>query len=131
MNKELCDQLNQVAAGYGNNFRRRAHTLAAATIARLPYKITDIEQVKKLPGIGAKILAKISEFLLLGQMRRLSEKSEDAKRMDEMRKIHGIGEQVLNKLWTKGLRSVEQLRQNQHMLSRVQLIGLKFGEETF
>lgn len=67
-NKALCDELRKIAdtresmccggsllgmnlmefADQGEKFRSRAHTLAAGTIGRLPFKLTSIEQVEKL-----------------------------------------------------------------------------------
>lgn len=126
LNKELTDQLSQVAASYpGNSFQRRAHTIAAANISRLTYRIESVDQARLVPGVGAKILTKIGEFLAFGGMRKIRLKDESTKNREELSKVHGIGAKALDKLWTRGIRSVADLRQNTHLLSPNQLIGLK------
>ncbi len=125
-NKELADQLTQVAAMYPQaDFRCRAHTIAAAAVSRHPRRIDTVDEARKIHGVGSKILAKIEEFLNFGEMRKIRLKDQASKDRDELRKVHGIGGKVLDKLWTKGIRSLAQLRQNAHMLSHKQQIGLK------
>jgi DNA polymerase lambda len=131
-NKELCDELKRIGAGYEaqrDQWRARGHNLAAAYIARHPTKIRTVEEASQVYGVGKRILAKIEEFLAYGQTRKTRLKDEETIAREDLGRVHGIGPSVLDKLWTQGIRSLDQLRQNEHLLTRVQKIGLKYVEE--
>jgi DNA polymerase/3'-5' exonuclease PolX len=127
LNKELVDQLNKVAEMYEeHSFGRSAHVKAAAYVASHPRKIDSVEEARTVNGVGTGILRKIVEFLSFGEMAKLRNKDDDTCNREELQHIHGLGPSGLNILWCKGIRSVAQLRENTHLLTPTQLIGLRW-----
>lgn len=132
LNKELSEELKTIAKGYEasrDQWRARAHNLAAAAVARHTRRIDTVHEASLVHGVGSRILVKIGEFLTYGQTRKTRLKDDDTKAREELGKVHGIGPAVLDKLWSQGIRSVAQLREMSHLLTPVQTIGLKYMEE--
>ena len=132
VNKELCDELKRIAASHEalrDQWRAKGYTQAAAAISRHPVKITSAEQARAIRGVGARIEEKIKEFLAFGATRKTRLKDDEQKAREEMGMVHGVGPSVLDKLWTKGVKSVKDMRLNQHLLTETQKIGLRYVEE--
>jgi DNA polymerase/3'-5' exonuclease PolX len=67
-NKELADFLDTLSILYADDeYKKKAYDDAAYAVYKLPYKVTNGDELargpKKVPGIGKSIAAKINEFL--------------------------------------------------------------------
>ncbi|KAJ6653250.1 hypothetical protein lerEdw1_009414 [Lerista edwardsae] len=86
---------------------------AASVISKYPSKIKSGAEAKKLDGVGAKIAEKIDEFLSTGKLRKLEKVCPAAAR----------------KLVDEGIKTLEDLKQNESKLNHHQRIGLKYFED--
>jgi DNA polymerase/3'-5' exonuclease PolX len=62
-NAGLADMLYECADKATDNFRHHAYIKAADLIYELPYKITNVKEAMKLPGVGKSIARKIDSYL--------------------------------------------------------------------
>ena len=140
MNQELIYNLDILIKYYTiakDHFRRMAYEKGVKAIRNLDIEITDINQVKKVKGIGKSILDKISEFLSTGKITKVEEvkpllypgKTEKEIAIEDFLKIWGVGEVKAEALWNKGYRSIDDVRDDPRALNRQQLIGLKYYED--
>lgn len=134
-NKDFCEFLLELAE-YEKNVSRnihkyRAYRKAADTLAHHPTRIRSGEEAKKLDGVGAKIAKKIDEFIQTGKLQKLEKirANDDNKAIAELTKVSGIGPAAAKKFVNEGIRTIEDLRQNEDKLNRHQKIGLKYLEE--
>lgn len=116
----------------GEKFSALAYAKAMKGIKALGKPITKIEDVKGVPGIGAKIQAKIQEILETGTLaaatRTKTELNLDI--YDALLKVHGIGPVKARELVnTHKIKSIEELRSKQELLNDVQKMGLKYYED--
>jgi nucleotidyltransferase/DNA polymerase involved in DNA repair len=49
--------------------------------------------------------------------------------VEELEDVWGLGPKGAEKLYRKGIKSVEELKKNQHMLTEMQKIGLKYYKD--
>jgi DNA polymerase/3'-5' exonuclease PolX len=74
-NKELADVLDSLCYYETDEFKKKAYDDAAYTVYKLPFKVTDGDELargpNKVPGIGKSIAAKINEFLETGKVKKL------------------------------------------------------------
>ena len=120
-----------------DNFRKLAYSKAINTIVNLNFKITSIDQVKKLRGIGKSILEKINEFLKTGVIKKVKEINDTLDEFNFVKQniikaflnIWGVGDTKANILYDKGYRSIDSLRKDPSILNRQQLIGLKYYDD--
>jgi DNA polymerase/3'-5' exonuclease PolX len=106
-------------------------------------EITDLSQVKNMPGIGNNIRAKIKQYLEEGHIRKTLEirpllevkvnnKAEVEAAVDPMKKfvsVCGVGPIKSKEIWDTGVRNVTELRDRQDLLTTNQRIGLKYYED--
>jgi DNA polymerase/3'-5' exonuclease PolX len=142
MNQDIIDNLHILERYYkkiGDHWRKQSYENAAAAIKRLDFKITDISQVKKVRGIGKSISEKIKEYLDTGQIRKVEEvknqlqkkqhKNSKETSLELFETVWGIGEETAKRLYAEGLRTIDDLKHNQHLLSKNQRIGLKYYKD--
>lgn len=113
-----------------------AYGNAVAAIRSIPFKITDISQLKGIRGIGPKVTEKIQEFLSCGKIRVVEEKRkklEDTSHLTEkekvvlmFQKIWGIGPKKAEKLYDEGITSLKMLKERTSVLTDQQKAGLKY-----
>ena len=91
------------------HFPSKAYLNAISTIKKLPFDITDVEQVKGLSGFGKGLIEKVDSFLKTGTFPRYEEfKKSEFGKLAEMSSIKGIGvnkAKDLQKLVLKVLKS--------------------------
>ncbi|NWX19511.1 DPOLB polymerase, partial [Aegotheles bennettii] len=104
---------------------------AASVIARYPSKIQSGAEAKKLDGVGAKIAEKIDEFLSTGKLRKLEKIRQDdtSASINLLTRVTGIGPAAARKFVEEGIKTLEDLRKNEHKLTHHQRIGLKYFED--
>lgn len=116
----------------GEKFSALAYAKAMKSIKALNKPITSIEDVKGIPGIGAKIEAKIKEILETGSLAAAerTKKELNLDIYDALLKVHGIGPVKARDLVNNhGIKSIADLRAHPELLNDVQLIGLKYYED--
>ncbi|NXJ16206.1 DPOLB polymerase, partial [Odontophorus gujanensis] len=134
-NQGITDFLMELA-NYERNVNRAIHKYnayrkAASVIARYPSRIRSGAEAKKLDGVGAKIAEKIDEFLSTGKLRKLEKIRQDdmSASINFLTRVTGIGPAAARKFVEEGIKTLEDLRKNEHKLTHHQRIGLKYFED--
>ncbi|XP_019346611.1 DNA polymerase beta isoform X2 [Alligator mississippiensis] len=134
-NEGITDFLTELA-NYERNVSRAVHKYnayrkAASAIAKYPSKIRSGAEAKKLEGVGAKIAEKIDEFLATGKLRKLEKIRQDdtSSSINFLTRVSGIGPAAARKFVDEGIKTLEDLRKNEHKLNHHQRIGLKYFED--
>ncbi|KAM6235151.1 DNA polymerase beta isoform 1-T2 [Porphyrio hochstetteri] len=134
-NEGITDFLTELA-NYERNVNRAIHKYnayrkAASVISRYPSKIQSGAEAKKLDGVGAKIAEKIDEFLSTGKLRKLEKIRQDdtSASINFLTRVTGIGPAAARKFVEEGIKTLEDLRKNEHRLTHHQRIGLKYFED--
>ena len=125
---ELLARLENLMKMKGEVFRARAYQKAKETIMTYPKKITNIEQLKGLPGIGETIIKKFNEFINTGTLKVLEREKNHPRYI--FAEVYGIGPKKAKELADMGLTSIKELRERQDdILNDVQKKGLKHYED--
>eukprot|EP00055_Hartaetosiga_balthica_P010251 m.43239 g.43239 ORF g.43239 m.43239 type:complete len:367 (-) comp7099_c0_seq5:149-1249(-) len=129
VNKEICDFLSELA-NHEKNVERNIHKhnvyrKASRSIAACKDKITSGKEAKKLEGVGAKIAAKIDEFLSTGSLAKLNKIKADprAQAIQLIASVVGFGPVAAQKYVEKGVTTLEQLKEEEG-LTATQRIGV-------
>ena len=95
-----------------HEFRWQAIEKVIEIIKKFPKKITSIEQLKGIQGIGKGSLERIYEILKTGKLSEIKPfKEEYLKYVDELQTIHGIGRRRAFELVTEyGVKSIQDLK---------------------
>lgn len=139
MNDRIISQFQILEEYYRRNkdtFRARAYENVIILIENFPEKITDIEQIKSVKGIGKSIKEKIKEYLDYGDIKNLDKYSIKSLLSDSKSKvindflcIQGVGVVRAEKLYSEGYRSISDIRNSKLSLTTQQKIGVKYYEE--
>ena len=89
------------------------------------------DEARKLDGVGKQIGLKIDEFIKTGKLSKIDRiRNDDSSiSINELTRVAGIGPAKARELFDSGIKSVEELRQNQETLTKGQKIGLKHFED--
>jgi DNA polymerase/3'-5' exonuclease PolX len=71
-NENIADQLETLADLEENYHKSSAYQNAADTIRKLPFEVTNGTELLKIPGIGRGIANKIDEYIVTGEIRKIS-----------------------------------------------------------
>lgn len=142
MNHDIVENLGILVRYYkkiGDKWRAHAYQLAIISIKSLDHQITDIKQVKGRKGVGKGIIDKIKEYLDTGHIRKVDEVKGQLKQKNHMdnkdsilelfQTIWGIGPIKSQELYVNGMRTLDDIRLNQHLLNKNQRIGIKYYKE--
>ena len=124
-------------------FRARAYDNAIIRIKQIQKQlggpITTIAQVPLGNGIGKASRDKIKQYLSTGKIEQADKllackpkpkpKSPKQQTIETFTSVWNIANANAKKLYDSGMRSIDDLRRNTHLLTRDQLIGLKFYEQ--
>lgn len=131
LNADFCEVLIDLAE-YEKNVTRNIHKYnaykkAAAVLAVHPKKINTGDEAKQLKGIGEKISKKLDEYIQTGKLRKLEniKQDEDVISINLLTNVSGIGPVKAAELVRNGIKTIEDLKQNEDRLNHHQLIGLK------
>ena len=106
------------------HFPSKAYLNAISTIKKLPFDITDVEQVKGLSGFGKGLIEKVESFLKTGTFKRYEEfKNSDFAKLIEISNIKGIGVNKAKELAAAGIKSLEDLKKAVKDLNVGDMIG--------
>lgn len=135
MNSKLVENLRILASYYSDkqdSWRQKAYENAIESIKSLGVKVTTLEDVKGIKGIGKSITAVIDEYITTGVVIRVEEikrgipKSLRELTIEEFQKIWGVGPVKATSLWDSGMRSLKDVKKNKGILNANQKIGLKY-----
>ena len=124
---ELMDKLAAIQIKQGEPFRARAYQKAQETIMVFPGDITSPQDLKGKPNIGPTIMEKLNEYTQTGTLKILEREKNNP--VNILTDVYGIGPKKAKELVDKGITTITQLRENQHMINDVQKIGLKYYED--
>jgi DNA polymerase/3'-5' exonuclease PolX len=127
MNKKIIDQFHRLLkqveyeTDYGNKKVRaiNVHRIKSIktvidVLTKLNFKITNVDQVKNIKGIGKGSLRRIEEILKTGKLSEINEEiinQEYIKYVEELANVFGIGRKSAFDLFTKyNIKSVEELK---------------------
>ena len=141
MNTELIKQFQILQAYYKQeNDRGRTSAYSKAIIALKSYgkPINNIKQISAIKQVGPKMISKIDEFLRTGHIKAVEEikpkiKPIQLSPMNTVLKlfqtVHGIGPKKAKILYDQGLRTIEDLQKNKHLLISSSRIALKYHQQ--
>jgi len=128
---EILGELKDIMQAQGEVFRARAYQTAQETIMLYDGDITSVDQLKGLKGIGETILTKLNEYVNTGTLKALEKGRKDP--MIVLTKVYGIGPKKAKELIDKGIKTIDELRENvkenNKLLNDVQKIGLNYYED--
>jgi DNA polymerase beta len=144
MNNSLIDNFIILQNYYKDVEHNKGKTIGYGkiinTLRRIRKKITSIEDVKYIKGIGEKAIEKIEQFLQTGKIIEAEEAKialenikkhipQSEKIMKKFQTVHGIGPAKSKEFYEKGMRSIDDLKQNEHLLTHAQKIGIKYYDD--
>lgn len=142
MNRDLIDQFATLQNYYrseNDKGRTIAYGKAIAALRMIEAKITNINQIKGIRGIGPKVMAKVREYIDTGKISAAETAKKELKKekvltaqektLAELETVWGIGPAKAKKLYDDGIRSIKDLRKNTHLLTEPQKIGLKHQDD--
>ena len=123
-----------------DKFRALAYTKAVIALQSYPEEILQGAQVAHLPGVGAKMVEKINEWLTTGDMKIFAEEHIDSRfeeweqsQKDNISHVLGFGPAKVRLLAKRGITTITQLRKavetNTIKLSPGELVGIKYHED--
>ncbi|KAI8825786.1 uncharacterized protein EV422DRAFT_140737 [Fimicolochytrium jonesii] len=130
-NVALTDLLEVVMKQHdaeGDTFRVLSYRKAIQALKRHGKVIQSGAEAKKITGIGAKIAEKIDEIITTGTLRKAEHVSQHVAILEMFQKIHGCGAKTAQAWYTKGCRTLDDVR-SQISLTHDQLLGLEYYDD--
>ncbi|KZV36085.1 DNA polymerase lambda-like [Dorcoceras hygrometricum] len=133
LNRNITDifkKLIDIYRALGDDRRSFSYYKAIPVIEKLPFRIESADEVKHLPGIGKSLQDHIQEIVNTGKLSKLEhfEKDEKFRTIGLFGEVWGIGPTTASKLYEKGHRTLDDLR-NEESLTNSQMIGLKYFDD--
>ena len=123
----ILKQLSTFVGKRGDVFRSRAFKKAHENIAALTKPVTSKEDLENVNGVGPGVLKLFEEFKNTGKVELLEKEQNRAENV--FADIYGVGPKKAKALVDKGIRSLEQLREQSDELNDIQKIGLKYYDD--
>ncbi|KAL6547231.1 hypothetical protein OROMI_022952 [Orobanche minor] len=127
---EIFGKLINIYRALGDDRRSFSYYKAIPVIEKLPFRIGSADQVKDLPGIGKSLQDHINEIVNTGKLSKLEhfEKDEKVHTINLFGEVWGIGPATAVKLYEKGYRTLDDLK-NEESLTNAQKLGLKYFDD--
>ncbi len=114
----------------GETFKANSYKKAITGIKQIKSDVDLTEQnIKSIKGVGNSLYEKINDIIKTDTCTLY----EKIKNIDDPRKlfldIHGIGNVKANELVEKGIKTIQELRDNTELLNDIQKLGLKHYED--
>lgn len=137
VNQALVDELSRLRDIYeakkledpANQFRVMNYNRAIRSITNHPDRITSVDQILHLAGVGAGIAEKISEFIATGCVAKIAaQTTEDLAVTRLFQGIYGVGPHTAHSWYVRGLRTLADVRNRVGgiELSAAQELGLRY-----
>ena len=105
----------------------RAYKRFLSQIKLLDHPIYTTDDIKDLPGVGKKILARVQEIIDTGKLQQVEAIEDDIRIINELMEVHGIGPAKAKDLVRNhGVLGVEDLAKSPHLLNDIQKLGIKY-----
>lgn len=124
---EALSELAEIMIRKGEPFRAKAYKSAAETIMQHTESITNPDELKSLKHIGKTILAKLHELQTTGKIRALERERSDP--LNQLTRVYGIGPKKAQEFVNDGILTIEDLRNNQELLTTNMKLGLKYFDD--
>jgi len=124
---DLMERLSDIMLKQGEPFRARAYQKAQETIMAFPNDIKSPSQLKGMQGIGSTIMEKLEEYTKTGTLKVLEREKNNP--VNILSEVYGIGPKKAKELVDAGITTIEELRENQHLLNDIQKVGLQYYED--
>jgi DNA polymerase beta len=125
-------QLRLLAIERKESYRVKAFDGAIVAINKLGIEITDVAQIKGVPGIGKGIFDRVKIILETGGLPEIDVLDPEATvrltTLELFQSIHGIGPVKAREFYDAGYRTVEQLKESKS-LTTAQKVGVSYQEE--
>ncbi|GFP96163.1 DNA polymerase lambda [Phtheirospermum japonicum] len=127
---EIFGKLINIYRALGEDRRSFSYYKAIPVIEKLPFKIESADQVKDLPGIGKSLQDHIQEIVNTGKLSKLEhfQNDEKVRTINLFGEVWGIGPATAVKLYEKGYRTLDDLK-NDESLTNSQKLGLKYFDD--
>ncbi|XLR64784.1 hypothetical protein HN51_007290 [Arachis hypogaea] len=127
---EIFGKLVNIYRALGDDRRSFSYYKAIAVIEKLPFKIESTDQIKDLPSIGKSMKDHVQEIITTGKLSKLEhfETDEKVRTISLFGEVWGIGPATALKLYEKGHRTLDDLR-NDDSLTNAQKLGLKYFDD--
>lgn len=127
---EIFGKLINIYRALGDDRRSFSYYKAIPVIEKLPFKIGSVDQVKHLPAIGKSMQDHIHEIVTTGRFSKLEhfEQDEKVRSVTLFGEVWGIGPATALKLYEKGHRILDDLK-NEDSLTSSQRLGLKYFDD--
>ncbi|XP_076903698.1 DNA polymerase lambda isoform X2 [Bidens hawaiensis] len=127
---EIFGKLINIYRALGDDRRSFSYYKAIPVIERLPFKIESVDQVRDLPAIGKSMQDHIHEIMTTGKLSKLEhfESDEKVRTISLFGEVWGVGPATALKLYEKGHRSLDDLKDDA-TLTNSQRLGLKYFED--
>ncbi|KAJ4879127.1 DNA polymerase lambda (POLL) [Raphanus sativus] len=127
---EIFGKLINIYRALGDDRRSFSYYKAIPVIEKFPTKIESVDQLKRLPGIGKSLTDHIQEIVTTGKLSKLEhfETDEKVRTISLFGEVWGIGPATALKLYEKGHRTLEDLK-NEDSLTHSQRLGLKYFDD--
>ncbi|KAK8470146.1 hypothetical protein PHAVU_004G071000 [Phaseolus vulgaris] len=127
---EIFGKLVNIYRALGDDRRSFSYYKAIAVIEKLPFKIESADQINNLPSIGKSMKDHIQEIITSGKLSKLEhfETDEKVQTISLFGEVWGIGPSTAMKLYEKGHRSLDDLK-NDGSLTNAQKLGLKYFDD--
>jgi len=143
MNKDLIQQFSILQAYFKTKNdvgRSIAYGKAISGLRTVSTRVTDVSQLKNIPGIGPTIAKKVKEYLDTGKIDAVEDAKAEIQKgrklsakesvMSVFETIWGVGPKKAESLYESGVSTLEELEKRKYsLLTRAQIIGLKYREE--
>ncbi|CAI8587675.1 unnamed protein product [Vicia faba] len=127
---EIFGKLVNIYRALGDDRRSFSYYKAISVIEKLSFKIESADQIKNLPSIGKSMRDHIQEIITTGKLSKLEhfETDEKVQTISLFGEVWGIGPATALKLYDKGHRTLDDLR-NDDSLTNAQKLGLKYFDD--
>jgi DNA polymerase/3'-5' exonuclease PolX len=125
------ETMRQMDYAEGRKFQAVAYQKAIQQLKAFPGEVNSVEDVAGLPGFGAKIKTKIQEILTTGGLAAAAKAREDPNFgiYEALLKIYGVGPAKAKGLMAEGIKTLEDLKKREDLLTTAQKIGLKYYDD--
>ncbi|KAI5437174.1 DNA polymerase lambda isoform X2 [Lathyrus oleraceus] len=127
---EIFGKLVNIYRALGEDRRSFSYYKAISVIEKLSFKIESVDQIKNLPSIGKSMKDHIQEIITTGKLSKLEhfEIDEKVQTISLFGEVWGVGPATALKLYDKGHRTLDDLR-NDDSLTNAQKLGLKYFDD--
>ncbi|XP_002982398.2 DNA polymerase lambda [Selaginella moellendorffii] len=132
LNEHLTNPLAEMWHLYedvlGDQWRSLIYRKTVNKLRSLPYKVTSVEQIREMYGVGKSLVKMVKEILGTGQLQKLDNLKAQVGEIQVLGSVWGIGAIQARELYKKGFRTVKDL-ENYSSLTSMQRMGVKYYDD--